>query len=69
MSDSAPPPEANVQTGGGAARPAAAGNLVNLFGLDRERLREEFARMGEKPYRADQVMQWIYRRGVDDFDA
>jgi len=70
MSDAAPLPEANVQTGGAAVRPAAAaGPLVNLFGLDRERLREEFARMGEKPYRADQVMQWIYRRGVDDFDA
>ncbi|MDR3414961.1 MAG: 23S rRNA (adenine(2503)-C(2))-methyltransferase RlmN [Nevskia sp.] len=50
-----------------AARASAA--PVNLFGLDRERLREEFARMGEAPYRADQVMQWIYRRGVDDFDA
>ena len=60
MSDAAPLPEANVQTGGAAVRPAAAaGTLVNLFGLDRERLREEFARMGEKPYRADQVMQWI----------
>ncbi len=45
------------------------GPQVNLFGLDRERLREEFARMGEAAYRADQVMQWIYRRGVADFDA
>lgn len=25
--------------------------------------------MGETPWRADQVMQWIYRRGVDDFAA
>ena len=41
----------------------------NLFGLDRIALRAEFAAMGEAPYRADQVMQWIYRRGVDDFDA
>lgn len=40
---------------------------VNLFGLDRDRLRGEFATIGEKPWRADQVMQWIYRRGVDDF--
>ena len=40
----------------------------NLFGLDREGLRAAFAEMGEKPYRADQVMQWIYRRGKDSFD-
>ncbi len=25
--------------------------------------------MGEAAYRADQIMQWIYRRGVDDFEA
>jgi 23S rRNA (adenine2503-C2)-methyltransferase len=42
---------------------------INLFGLDRTQLREAFARMGEKPYRADQVMQWIYRRGADGFDG
>jgi 23S rRNA (adenine2503-C2)-methyltransferase len=39
----------------------------NLFGLDRVGLRAQFQAMGEAPYRADQVMQWIYRRGVDDF--
>jgi 23S rRNA (adenine2503-C2)-methyltransferase len=42
---------------------------VNLFGLDRSALRARFAEMGEAPYRADQVMNWIYRRGVDDFGA
>lgn len=41
---------------------------INLFGLDREQLRARFAEMGEKPYRADQIMQWIYRRGKDSFD-
>ena len=40
---------------------------VNLFGLDRQGLRAAFAEMGEQPYRADQVMQWIYRRGKDSF--
>ena len=69
-----PPQDAGAQVGEAAARPAEVvvapvGPRVNLFGLDRERLREEFARMGEAAYRADQVMQWIYRRGVDDFDA
>ena len=47
----------------------APASPVNLFGLDRLRLREEFARMGEAAWRADQIMQWIYRRGVDDFGA
>jgi 23S rRNA (adenine2503-C2)-methyltransferase len=42
---------------------------LNLFGLDRTALRARFAEMGEAPYRADQVMNWIYRRGVDDFGA
>lgn len=41
---------------------------VNLFGLDRTGLRAAFAAMGEAPYRADQVMHWIYRRGRDRFD-
>ena len=54
-----------------AATPAegivASQAAVNLFGLDRAQLRAEFAEMGEAPYRADQVMLWIYRRGVDDF--
>jgi 23S rRNA (adenine2503-C2)-methyltransferase len=47
-----------------AATPAP----INLFGLDRAGLRARFAEMGEAPYRADQVMNWIYRRGVDDFE-
>jgi 23S rRNA (adenine2503-C2)-methyltransferase len=41
---------------------------INLFGHDRAQLRAVFEGMGEKPFRADQVMQWIYRRGVDDFE-
>src|SRR5581483_10430888 len=45
----------------------SAGAPVNLFGLDRAELRARFAEMGEQPYRADQVMLWIYRRGKDAF--
>ena len=67
----APADEAGARTGGAAPAPGKPqiNPQINLFGLDRERLREEFARMGEAAYRADQVMQWIYRRGVADFDA
>ena len=50
-----------------AATPAA--KPINLFGLDREALRALFVERGEKPFRADQVMQWIYRRGLADFDG
>jgi 23S rRNA (adenine2503-C2)-methyltransferase len=57
----------------GAADTAApapdTSRLTNLFGLDRVALRAEFEKLGEAGYRADQIMQWIYRRGVDDFAA
>ncbi len=50
-----------------AAQPSQS--KVNLFGLDREGLRAQFAAWDEKPFRAEQVMQWIYGRGVADFAA
>jgi 23S rRNA (adenine2503-C2)-methyltransferase len=31
-----------------------------------ERLRERLAEAGERPYRADQIAAWLYRRGVED---
>ncbi len=40
---------------------------VNLLGFDRNGLRAWFAQLGEKPFRADQVMKWIYHRGITDF--
>jgi 23S rRNA (adenine2503-C2)-methyltransferase len=42
---------------------------VNLLNLDREALTAWFATLGEKPFRARQVMRWIHKRGVADFDA
>ncbi|WP_105167506.1 bifunctional tRNA (adenosine(37)-C2)-methyltransferase TrmG/ribosomal RNA large subunit methyltransferase RlmN [Pseudoalteromonas sp. T1lg23B] len=41
---------------------------INLLDLNREGMRELFATFGEKPFRADQVMKWIYHFGVDDFE-
>ena len=41
----------------------------NLAGLTRDKLRTLFADMGEKPFRADQVLKWIHQRGVVDVDA
>src|SRR6185436_7540722 len=37
--------------------------------FDREALEKYFAGLGEKPFRARQVLQWIHQRGVTDFDA
>ncbi|HEU4856610.1 MAG TPA: 23S rRNA (adenine(2503)-C(2))-methyltransferase RlmN [Rhodanobacteraceae bacterium] len=42
---------------------------TNLLDLDRDGLRAFFADLGEKPYRADQVMKWMYHRLENDFSA
>jgi len=42
---------------------------VNLIGLDQEALRGFCAGLGEKPYRARQLLRWIHHEGVDDFAA
>ena len=41
---------------------------TNLLDFNRQGLREFFASIGEKPFRADQVMKWIYQQGVGDFE-
>lgn len=41
---------------------------INLLDLDRSALREFFLSIGEKPFRADQVMKWIYHYGYTDFE-
>ncbi len=47
------------------ARPAPG--KANLLGMPRAALREFVLGLGEKPFRADQLMRWIHQRGVDDF--
>jgi 23S rRNA (adenine2503-C2)-methyltransferase len=42
---------------------------VNLLDFDAEGLTAWFAEQGEKPFRARQVLRWIHRAGVADFDA
>lgn len=42
---------------------------VNLLGLSREKMAAFFVGIGEKPFRAQQLVQWIHQQGVDDFDA
>ena len=41
---------------------------INLLNFTRQQLRDFFISLGEKPFRADQVMKWIYHFGIDDFD-
>jgi 23S rRNA (adenine2503-C2)-methyltransferase len=41
---------------------------INLLNLDHQGMREYFASIGEKPFRADQIMKWIYHFGYDDFE-
>lgn len=40
---------------------------VNLLGMSKTALGEFFVSLGEKPFRATQVMKWIYQFGVTDF--
>jgi len=42
---------------------------VNLLGLDARRLQTFCAGLGEKPFRARQLMRWIHHAGVDEFGA
>ncbi len=41
---------------------------INLFDLDQVGLRAFFESIGEKPFRAEQVLKWVYHQGVTDFD-
>ncbi|MCH9689357.1 MAG: 23S rRNA (adenine(2503)-C(2))-methyltransferase RlmN [Gammaproteobacteria bacterium] len=42
---------------------------INLLNLDEKGLRAFFETLGEKPYRAKQMMKWIHQEGCLDFDA
>ncbi|HEY8159526.1 MAG TPA: 23S rRNA (adenine(2503)-C(2))-methyltransferase RlmN [Methylobacter sp.] len=41
---------------------------INLLDFDRKGLAAFFAELGEKPFRATQLLKWIYQEGVEDFD-
>ena len=48
---------------------AAAPSRTNLLGLTPAELEAFVVGIGERPYRARQLLTWIYKRWVDDFDA
>ena len=42
---------------------------VNLLEFEKQKFAQFCAELGEKPFRARQLMRWIHQSGVDDFDA
>ena len=40
---------------------------VNLLNFDRKGMEAFFIERGEKPFRATQLLKWIYQEGVNDF--
>jgi len=46
-----------------------ANERVNLLGLDKAGLEAFVGELGNKPFRARQLMHWLYKRGEDDFAA
>jgi len=43
-------------------------SLTNLLNFDRQAMTDFFVDLGEKPFRATQMLKWIYQFGVSDFD-
>ncbi len=48
--------------------PAAEQAKVNLLGMSHNELRQQLKAMGEKPFRAEQILKWIHHEGMTDFD-
>ena len=47
----------------------APATRVNLLGLERAGLEAFVSSLGNKPFRARQLMSWLYKRGEGDFAA
>lgn len=47
---------------------ASQADKVNLLGLPPQKLIEFFDSIGEKKFRATQVLKWIHQKGADNFD-
>ena len=46
---------------------AVTATRANLLGLPRPALEAYLAALGSKPFRARQLMNWIYKRGTGSF--
>lgn len=49
-------------------QPAPRSDKANLLDFDRAGMRAFFETLGEKPFRADQVLKWLYHHGASDVD-
>ncbi|MGR8919350.1 MAG: 23S rRNA (adenine(2503)-C(2))-methyltransferase RlmN [Gammaproteobacteria bacterium] len=45
------------------------GTQVNLLDFDTAGLGAFFEDLGERPYRAEQIIKWVHQQGVTDFDG
>ena len=43
--------------------------MINLLDYNQPQLSDYFVQLGEKPFRAKQLMRWMHHYGVNDFDA
>lgn len=43
--------------------------MINLIGYPEKNLTETLAELGEKPYRTNQIFNWVFHYGVRDFDS
>jgi 23S rRNA (adenine2503-C2)-methyltransferase len=50
------------------AVPLPSASRINLLGMTREQMEDFFVSIGEKKFRAQQVIKWIHQLGVDDFE-
>ncbi len=41
---------------------------VNLLGMSRKNMEAYLSSIGEKPFRAQQILKWIHHSGIDNFD-
>jgi len=58
-----------MQTQLSSVQVSAAPGKVNLLGLTEAGLRDYMQSLGEKPFRARQIMKWVHHLGVSDFNA
>ena len=41
---------------------------IDLLGMDKQAMEAFFVSIGEKPFRAGQIMKWIHQFGISEFE-
>lgn len=42
--------------------------MINIYSLTRQELEQSLLQLGEKPFRATQIFEWLYKKNVKSFD-